>query len=105
MLGIKTDKKSLMIFGAAVGVLVLIIASALLSRKEKPLSAGPGVQPSFLAAEEKQELNISPNLRIQAISRDQNGKVTVYKIINSDSDIVSDPSSLGPVNPPRSINQ
>lgn len=43
--------------------------------------------PVFMTAEEKSSLNIDPNLKIQVLDRDADGKVAAYKIINSDEDI------------------
>ena len=52
--------------------------------------------PSFLTSAEKAKLKIPDDKKIQAITRDENGEVTVYKIINKDSDVV-DPSQIKPI--------
>ena len=44
----------------------------------------------YMGTEEKNSLNIPDSQKIQVLSRDEEGMVTAYKIINSDSDVVTD---------------
>ncbi len=68
--------------------------------KENPvLPPVPAYQPEFLNASEKQNLGLPASSRIQALKRDAGGQVMIYKIIRNDSDIVTDPSQVGPVSP------
>lgn len=45
--------------------------------------------PEFLNDVEKRALDIDVNKKIQVITRDQNGEVAVYRIINQEVDIVN----------------
>jgi uncharacterized protein YpmS len=54
--------------------------------------------PSFLSEEEKNNLKIPVNSKIQVMTRDESGEVVVYKVINNDSDIV-DPVTVEPISP------
>ena len=96
------DKK-IYIIVASLAVLLLIVVLAFIIfpiRKSKPLPLAPVVyQPEFLNVNEKQALGLPADSKIQALGRDSAGGVTVYKIIKSDSDIVSNPSKVGSISP------
>ena len=50
---------------------------------EKPISI------QFMTEDEKAEKGLSPDMRIQVLDRDKNGKIIAYRIIKSDSDVVT----------------
>jgi hypothetical protein len=54
---------------------------------QQPLALG---EAEYLSEEEKHSLNIDSTLRIQVLERDETGKISAYKIINSDEDIQSE---------------
>ncbi|QQG53029.1 MAG: hypothetical protein HY931_02235 [Candidatus Falkowbacteria bacterium] len=85
-------------------VLVLIFLAYLLvniSLKEKKVntpadvnnqdSAQPAAEfvPEMMTESEKVEMKLGPQLNLQVISRDADGKVEAYKIIRSESDIIN----------------
>lgn len=102
--------KKTMIGVIIVLVLILLVTIGLIWRSrnkapvtaENPLintTAGNLPAPEFLSVAEKNKLNISPDLKIQALGRNASGSVTVYKIIKTDSDIILDPSKIGSISP------
>ncbi|MFA6994885.1 MAG: hypothetical protein WC249_00535 [Patescibacteria group bacterium] len=105
------DKK-IVIGAIIILVLVLLVIIGLTWRSknkasvpvENPLTnttAGKLPEPEFLSVAEKNKLNISPDLKIQALGRNASGSVTVYKIIKTDSDVILDPSKIGSISPQR----
>ncbi|MEI6529493.1 MAG: hypothetical protein WCN88_03800 [Candidatus Falkowbacteria bacterium] len=52
----------------------------------------------FLSPNEKQSLDITTDLKVQAIKRDEQGEVMVYKIIREDKDIIN-PANIKPISP------
>lgn len=100
-------KKNIFIFGL-VALLILIVClvwfyfakNTGISDKNtinQSLQNLPTVE--FLSTEEKASLGISQDYKIQALGRNEAGELIVYKIINSDEDIVPDPSSINPISP------
>lgn len=55
--------------------------------------------PEFMTEAEKQQFQLAPSSRVQVISRDGEGQVSVYKVIRSEADIVADPSQLPALSP------
>ncbi len=53
------------------------------------LNEEKALTPEFMTDAEKEAAQISPSYKIQVISRDASGTVSVYKVINSDADIVT----------------
>ena len=95
------NKNLYIIITAGVG-LILIIALAFIlfpAKKNIPLpSATSTYQPEFLNAGEKQTFGLPTDAKVQAF-RDARGNVMVYKIIRNDSEIVTNPSQVGPISP------
>lgn len=58
----------------------------------------------FMTAEDKTSFQLLPESRVQIISRDADGAITVYKIIGNESEVVADPSRLPPLSPAREDN-
>jgi len=100
------DKKKIIIISVSVLILLLIISLVVFKKKNDStiIDVNSGLvgkitektAPSFLTSAEKAKLKIPDNRKIQAITRDRNGEVTVYKIINKDSDIV-DSTQIKPI--------
>ena len=100
------DKKKIIIISVISLVLILIISLVIFRKKNNSaiIDVNSGLVgkttektvPSFLTSAEKTKLRIPDDKKIQAITRDENGEVTVYKIINKDSDVV-DPSQIKPI--------
>ena len=100
------NKKKVIIISAILLVLILIILLVVFRKKTDStiIDVNSGLVgktteknvPSFLTSAEKAKLKIPDDKKIQAITRDENGEVTVYKIINKDSDVV-DPSQIKPI--------
>ena len=55
-------------------------------------------EPDFLTSEEKAKFDIPAEVKVQSLSRDENGEVMVYRIIRNESDIV-DPDKIMPISP------
>jgi len=84
------------IVGSALLGLLLIIVILFIFLKNKNINnqlTEPGstiIKPVFLNDQEKTDLNIKPETKIQVIQKDAAGKIILYKVINNDSDIVTD---------------
>jgi hypothetical protein len=48
------------------------------------------VSPTFMTSEEKGALFIPSEQRVQVLQRSEDGQVMVYKLINSDTDVLND---------------
>lgn len=53
------------------------------------LIATKTIKIEFMSDAEKTQLSINPNSKIQILARDEKGTISAYKVINSDSDIVT----------------
>ncbi|MCC6582032.1 MAG: hypothetical protein IT440_16495 [Phycisphaeraceae bacterium] len=63
------------------------------------VSTGSLHRPEFMTAQEKAKFDLAGDSRVQVISRDEEGQISVYKIIRSEEDVVTDPSKLPPISP------
>jgi len=95
--------KNIYIIIAAAGLLLLILLALgyliWAPKKNKATSVTSSTyQPEFLNAGEKQTFGLPTDAKVQAF-RDAQGGVKVYKIIRNDSEIVSNPSQVGPISP------
>lgn len=95
------NKKNLIIFGAVGLILIVAIILTIISRQKinsaKPANNLPA--PEFLTAQEKAHFKLDNNVKAQVLNRDASGTPTVYKLINTDYDIIADPSKVGPISP------
>lgn len=100
------DKKN--VIAAAVLILILLAAAVLaVVNKQRKGAAGPSgnqetgvsAEPDFLSAQEKAVLRLDNSVKAQVLTRDASGSPAVYKIINSDADIITDPSKIGSLSP------
>ena len=55
-------------------------------------------EPDFLTPAEKAKFDIPAEVKVQSLSRDENGEVMVYRIIRNEVDVV-DPEKVAPVSP------
>lgn len=85
------------IYLAILGVLVIlliVLAIFLLKKpKQEVIETSGSYQAEFLSLEQKESFGLPPEAKAQ-VFYDENEQL-VYKIINNDSDIVSDPESYG----------
>lgn len=90
-------------------VLVLLVVSLVYWLWPKPeitnnapgnLSADGSLRsPEFMTDSDKELFGLSSNIKAQIISREEDGGISVYKIIRNDNDIVADPSQLPSISP------
>lgn len=96
--------KKILIFGliGLFAVIAIIIVIWQLNQKNQATQTGINQAASFkadyLTSTEKQALNLVTDLPIQAVTRNSQGEVMVYKIIKKDGDVV-DPAKVGPISP------
>lgn len=99
------NKKKIIIISSAVLVLLIVLFfSWFLWSKNKTIvnpqninSPVKTLTPEFLTTEEKNQLKIPADLKIQAVTRNQSGVLMVYKVIKNDQDIVN-PVQVEPLN-------
>ncbi len=96
----KISKKTLLILL----VVILLMGAALLAyffNKQKDAAlvvsnpadnSKPVFIQEFMTAEEKKELSMSEDLRVQVIKRDASGEPMTFKIIKSEADIITSDS-------------
>lgn len=59
------------------------------SSDQGPEKTAANFVPEMMTEAEKTEMKLSPQLKLQVISRGADGKVEAYKIIRADSDIIN----------------
>jgi len=101
---LKMNRKKIIIISLITLLFFLIIVGVLIFKKnqinqnnESNLEEKIFV-PEFLSTEEKIKLEIPAEAKIQAITRDPEGEIKVYRVMKNDSDIV-DPATVGPISP------
>ncbi|MFZ4631968.1 MAG: hypothetical protein ACOYL8_02020 [Patescibacteria group bacterium] len=104
-INLKLDKKKIIIIGSVALIIILIIVFSIVIYQKNKSAENNGATktekiftPDFLSTEEKTKLEIPTEVKIQAMARDKNGKVTVYKVIKGTSD-VEDPAKVEPISP------
>jgi len=101
--------KKIIISISALLVIILIILLLIfgkLLKKESTLETDQSsnqkpFQVEFLNNEEKANLNISPEIEIQVLQRGPNNEPLVYKVINNETDVVTDLSNINSFRPER----
>lgn len=93
-------KKIIIIFAVAAFLVILLL---LLIREGGPKIFNKGEDekvfvPEFLSSSEKQSMGIPEETKIQVINRDKDGEVSIYRVIESDDQIVN-PGEIGPISP------
>jgi len=105
----KFMNKKIIISISALLVIILIILLLIfgkLLKKESTLETDQSsnqkpFQVEFLNNEEKANLNISPEIEIQVLQRGPNNEPLVYKVINNETDVVTDLSNINSFRPER----
>ncbi len=96
------NKKTIIIISAA--ILIITIAILIIWRLSQttvtdnnqpgnPNQPAAPYVPQFMGQEEKAQLGISDELKIQVLTRGDKGEAAVYKIIKNDSEIITDPAA------------
>ncbi len=100
----KINKKVLLLVA---GLIILIgFGWWFYTQRSAPEKSGtdiPGNQtatlnPVFMSSEEKASLYISEETRVQVLNRDEKGEAITYKIINNDSEVITE-SQMAPIRP------
>lgn len=102
--------KKYKILALILGLLVIIILlwlawSKIFGRYNgQNLRGGNLAAPEFMNAQEKKQFQVPSELKAQIINRNEAGGITVYKIVNTDADVVLDPNKVPALSPrqPRS---
>ncbi len=100
------NKKSTILIMAAVGLIIILVVVILAVKRaeqnklDKEVKVEPAevFKPEFLTAEEKQALNIPAESTAQALKRNAQGEIMVYKLIKNESEAV-DPAKVKPISP------
>lgn len=97
------NKRLKIIIIASVCLIILIIIAlvVLINRQNLGLLGKPVAEkftPDFLSLEEKQSIGIPAEANIQVISRDSEGGVSVYKVVNSEGEAIN-PQEVKPISP------
>lgn len=98
------DKKILIIIAALIvlALIVVLIFVILPGRNSSPLPAPlNSYQPKFLNEAEKQAFGLPVETKVQVFQTP--GVGTTYKVIRNDSEIVTDPSQVGPISPRQDL--
>ena len=96
-----TKKQKIIIFAGLILILLIIAASIFLIKKKNSNlpavnNSAALIKPVFLDSAEKAALNIKAATKVQVIERSPAGKIMLYKVINNDSDIISNAAQLAP---------
>lgn len=85
------SKKIIIVLGAILVVILVFIAVLVLKEKKQEIVETPNTEEvssvtEFMTTEEKETLmlEVTPETKIQVISRDENGKINAYKIIKNE---------------------
>jgi len=103
-LGNMNNKKiKVMILALGTIIIIFLVLWLIFSKNNKvdPSSQTRGSlnYTEFMTVQEKADFELSSDSQVQVISRDDQGRVSVYKLIRSEEDIVPDPSKLPPLSP------
>lgn len=96
------DKRKKIIFLIALALVFIISGLFLLVKNNFKLNNDTHIDsstefsPEFLTNKEKEGFMIDPSIKAQVMSRDADGKIKVYRIINSDGDIIN-PKDVSPI--------
>ena len=101
------NKKNIIIAGLVVLILITALIFTLTNRRkagEENRNNNQGVNVNlpaaeFLTAQEKADFRLNDDVKAQVLIRNASGTPTVYKLINTEADIVADPSKIGPISP------
>lgn len=103
------NKKNIIIAGLLILILIIALILALTNRQPSKgnQNSSQGIDaslpaPQFMTAEEKTSFKLDGNVKAQVLMRDASGTPTIYRLINSNADIVTDPSKIGSISPRQS---
>ncbi len=105
------NKKIIILIVLVVVILSVILLVIFLSQRNNPTPLAEDKQTpaqfkvEFLNTEEKEALNISPELRIQVLQRGPNGEALVYRVIENEDEVVSDISEVKTISPNQVTEQ
>jgi len=103
----KKYKIFILVFGfLIIIILLLLVWSKIFGRYSGKNFSGRNLAvPEFMNAQEKKQFQVPSELKAQIINRNESGNITVYKIINTDADVVLDPNNIPSISPrsPRSV--
>ena len=99
-------KNKKIIILVSIGLLILLFAVVLIFKQSQrnKVSETPGTaitpvfQADYLSQAEKQKLELPAETKVQALKRNTQGEVMVYKIIRTDKDITN-PNDIAPISP------
>jgi high-affinity Fe2+/Pb2+ permease len=96
-----TKKQKTVIFAGLILILLIIAVTLFFNHRKKTSSpvlnnSAALIKPVFMVSAEKAALNIKAETKVQVIKRSPDGKIMLYKVINNDSDIISNASQLAP---------
>lgn len=98
------NKKKIIIVSLAALVIVAGLLFILLNNskmrggRDRQNQPAEVFEPDFLTPAEKEKFDIPAEIKVQSLSRDENGEVMVYRIIRNEVDVV-DPEKVAPVSP------
>ena len=85
------SKKIIIVLGTILVIVLVFIVVLVLKEKKQEIVETPNTEEvssvtEFMTTEEKETLmlEVTPETRIQVISRDENGKINAYKIIKNE---------------------
>ncbi len=94
------NKKNIIIAGLVVLILITALILTFTNRRNNNQGANVNLPaPEFLTAQEKADFRLNDDVKAQVLIRNASGTPTVYKLINTEADIVADPSKIGPISP------
>lgn len=94
-------KKNLVILLSITGLLVILLVVLVLVGRNSYLEILVDKEvfvPEFMSEEEKASLGISEDINIQVMGRQEDGEVSVYKVLQAGEEAV-DFRNLGPISP------
>ncbi|MFA5024364.1 MAG: hypothetical protein WC523_05375 [Patescibacteria group bacterium] len=92
---------ALILLAIIVFLLIIFLNKEMKSKtvdREKTTSSTP-FKVEFLSNQEKTQLGIPTDLKIQSLKRGPKNELVAYKIIKNDADIITDLSQIGPISP------
>lgn len=101
------NKKNIIIAGLVVLILITALILALTNRRRTDGGdqSSRGADTNLPASEfltDQEKTYSDKNIKAQVLGRNASGTPTVYKLINTEADIVADPSKIGSISPRQS---
>lgn len=97
-LNLSNQQKKISLLILTILLLAIIFLVFFINKNDKNLSnPDESFKPVFLDSSEKTRLNISPEIKVQVLKRNAEGKIILYKVIKNDSDVITDLNQIKPV--------